>query len=457
MFTSRKEFRSLAAALVTAQRSLLLYPSGHPYIKTAMDECYRILRTLLQRERQLPIVLAGNEFVIGSLQVPVVGEAFEELAKTLRTAQVEKLIFAAGLRSWELQALLRGLNTDAATLESAGGVEGLLRAEKVEHVVASTLGLDEGSVEDEGKLIDAVLVRAWETYSAGLRVVRRLRQGFRDSGRLDNLEETKQFVRDMVELGAKQTRPLLALQSLRVHDEYSFTHSINVATLTLVIGQGLKLPKFDLHEVTLAALLHDIGKERVSGDVLRKPGKLNDEEWKQMSDHSLLGAKMLAVTEGVGDLAPIVAYEHHLKQVRDKPGSAKWQLHLVSEMVTIADVYDALRSTRPYRGEIPADKAMEIMHEEAPEKFNPDLFDGFARLVGFYPPGICVQLASGEIGIVHRSNPDDLRRPSVLLVRDAGGARFDKPRRFELSEAPDASIAAVLDAETAEVDPFDYL
>lgn len=454
MFASRKEFRSLAAALVTAQRSLLLYPSGHPYIKSALDECYRLLRAVLQRERQLPMVLAGNEFVVGSLQVPVAGEAFEELAKTLRTARVEKLIFAAGLRSWELQALLRALNSDGPTLDAEGGVEGLLRSEKVEHIVASTLGLEEPAA---GAAIDAMLVRAWEAYSAGLRIVRRLRSGFRDNGRLDNLEETKQFVRDMVELGAKQTRPLLALQSLRVHDEYSFTHSINVATLTMVIGQGLKLSKFDLQEVTLAALLHDIGKERVSGDVLRKPGKLNDEEWKQMADHSLLGAKILATTEGVGDLAPIVAYEHHLKQARDKPGAAKWSLHLVSEMVTIADVYDALRSTRPYRGEIPADRAMEIMQEEAAEKFNPDLFAGFLRLVGYYPPGICVQLASGETGIVYHANADDPRRPGVLLVRDAGGARFDNPHRLELAEARDASIAAVLDAETAQVDPFDYL
>ena len=230
-----------------------------------------------------------------------------------------------------------------------------------------------------------------------------------------------------------------------------------IGTLTLLIAQGLNFSKYDMYEITLAAILHDIGKESVPGELLRKAGKLDDDEWKQMSEHSLIGAKMLATTEGVGDLAPIVAYEHHLKQTPDGVNAAKWQLHVVSEIVTIADVYDALRSTRPYRGEIPSDRAMEIMHEEAEEKFNPDLFAGFARLVGYYPPGICVRLSNGETAIVYKPNPDALRRPGVLVVHDAAGEKLVAPRHTDLADHDDLSVAAILDAEEAGVDPFDYL
>lgn len=455
MFTNRREFKEIAAALLTGQRALALYPPGHPHIKTALNDCYRVLRTFLQREQQIPIVLAGNEFVVGDLQIPIAGEAFEGLAESLRHVGVEKLIFTEGLRFWELQCLLRALNMDEEELAEAGGVEATLEAEEIEHILASTL-----AVEAAAEQSDDMLVRAWETYTAGLRVVRRLRQGYRTNGTLDNLDETKEFVRDIVELGAQQTRPLLALQALKVHDEYSFTHSVNVATLTLVIAQGLNFSKYDMHEITLAAILHDIGKESVPGEILRKPGKLDSDEWKEMSDHSLIGARMLATTEGVGDLAPIVAYEHHLKQTRDGSGAAKWQLHLVSEMVTIADVYDALRSNRPYRGEIPSDRAMDIMQEESEEKFNPDLFAGFARLVGYYPPGICVRLSNGETAIVYKTNPDGLRRPAVLVVRGADGGKLVAPRRTDLANPDDCgnlSVDAVLDAEEAGVDPFDYL
>jgi putative nucleotidyltransferase with HDIG domain len=453
MFANRAEFRKLAAALLHGQRALALYPTGHPHIKIALDDCYLFVRQLLQREHQIPIVLAGNEFVVGDLQVPVAGEAFAELAAALQHAGIEKLIFSDGLRFWELQNLLRILNLDGAAIEDGGGAEALLAEAEVEHIVATRLHVD--ASEDDAP---HVLVRAWEAYASGLRVVRRLRHGYRSNGRLENLDETKEFVREIVEVGAQQTTPLLALHALKVHDEYSFTHSINVATLTLAMAQRLRFSKYDLHEITLAALLHDLGKERVSGDVLRKPGKLDDDEWKQMADHSLEGAKMLATTEGVGDLPPIVAFEHHLTQDRTRKDAAKWRLHLVSEIVTIADVYDALRSSRPYRGEIPADRAMEIMHEEAPHKFNHDLFEGFVRLMGYYPPGICVRLDSGEVGIVYQVNPAAPRQPGVLVVRDAAGEPIDTPRRIDLAvDDPSPTIVEVLDAEAVGVDPFDYL
>jgi putative nucleotidyltransferase with HDIG domain len=454
MFASRQEFKSLASALVAAQRSIALYPPGHPRIKASLDDCFRLLRDLLQRHQQVPIVLADKEFVVGDLQIPIGDEISEELAATLREAGVEKLIFSEGLRSWELQVFLRLLDADSDARDLAGDFQRLLDSEGTQHILAGTLVA--GPVEEPA---DDMLVQAWEAYTAGLRVVRKLRHGYRTSGTLDNLDETKGFVRDLVELAAQHTRPLLALQSLKVHDEYSFTHSINVATLTLAMAQGLSLPRYDLHEITLAAILHDIGKERVSGEVLRKPGKLNDAEWKEMADHSLLGAKILATADGVGDLAPIVAYEHHLKQARRGSGSSRWRLHVVSEMVTIADVYDALRSTRPYRGEIPPDRALEIMQAEAEEKFNPDLFAGFSRLVGYYPPGICVRLSNGATAIVYRTDSDALDRPGVLFVRDEDGEHLESPYRLELVDADEGelSVSAVLDAESAGVDPFDYL
>jgi hypothetical protein len=103
---------------------------------------------------------------------------------------------------------------------------------------------------------------------------------------------------------------------------------------------------------------------------------------------------------------------------------------------------------------------MEIMQEEAEEKFNPELFAGFERLVGYYPPGICVRLDNGETGVVYRTDPEALRHPSVLIVKGADGNKLDAPRRTELSNADGGdrlSVAEVLDAEDAGVDPFDYL
>ncbi len=458
MFFSREEFQGIVSVLLTAERSLALYPSGHPHIQQALSECFLHLRDLLQREHQIPIVLAGREFVVGDLQIPVAGEALEEMAQKLGQTGIEKLIFLEGLREWEIHRFLQLLNVKDSAGEDLGPIEEILEEEGIEHILAGPL-----YVKPTDKRAPDLLVRAWEAYASGLKTVRKLRHGVRANGRLEHLDEAKAFVSDLVEVAMQETRPLLALQALKVHDDYSFTHSINVATLTLAMAKGLNFGRYELREISLAALLHDIGKERVSGDLLRKAGKLDEEEWEQMHRHSHDGAKLLICTAGTGDLAPIVAYEHHLAQGRDSDSSTHWHLHLVSELVTIADVYDALRSTRPYRAALPPHQTMEIMRKDVGTKFNADIFEGFARMLGYYPPGTCVRLHTGEVGVVYQTNPDELERPHVLLVHGSDERPLDPPRRIDLTElGPDnktftRSIVEVLDAESAGLDPFDYL
>jgi putative nucleotidyltransferase with HDIG domain len=458
MFFSRQEFQGIASVLITAERSLALYPSGHPHIQQALEECFLHLRELLQRERQIPIVRAGREFVVGDLQIQIAGEALEELAQKLEQAGIEKLIFLEGLRQWEIQRFLRLLNIKSSAEADLGPIERALEEEGVEHILAGPL-----RVEPSEEKVPDLLVQAWEAYTAGLKSVRKLRHDVRANGTLAHLDETKSFVSDLVEVAMQETRPLLALQALKVHDDYSFTHSINVATLTLAMARGLNFGKYELREITLAALLHDIGKERVAGDLLRKSGRLDEDEWQQMQRHSNEGAKLLICTAGTGDLAPIVAYEHHLAQEREDASSDGWNLHIVSEMVTIADVYDALRSSRPYRDALPPHQAMEIMRKDVGTKFNTDIFTGFARMVGYYPPGTCVRLHTGELGVVCKTNPDDLERPYLLLVHDHEDRPLDPPRQIDLTErSPDAetferSIVEVVDAESVGLDPFDYL
>ncbi len=100
------------------------------------------------------------------------------------------------------------------------------------------------------------------------------------------------------------------------------------------------------------------------------------------------------------------------------------------------------------------------MHEDAAKKFNPDLFAGFAKLVGYYPPGICVRLDNDEVGIVYQANPDALRQPAVLVVRGADGTKLGAPRRVDLASSNGSetlTVTEVLAAEDAGVDPFDYL
>lgn len=167
---------------------------------------------------------------------------------------------------------------------------------------------------------------------------------------------------------------------------------------------------------------------------------------------------MLVEADGIGDLEVVVAYEHQLAYERDHPDYDRWPLHFVSQVVCIADVYDALRSNRPYRSELPPDRALEIMDEEVVDKFEPELFQGFAHMVGYYPPGTCVRLDDGACAITYRPNPEDLRRPRVLIVCNPAGHRIDPPESADLGNgASHRSIIEVIDSEQAGIDPFDYL
>jgi putative nucleotidyltransferase with HDIG domain len=452
----REEFLDLAALTLGATRARSLYPPGHHQVQQSIRSCYMRVRALLQKYREFRVVLVEDEFVVGRTQIPVKGEVLGDLARSFRQAGIGRLVYREGVLQWEFERFLTLFGTARGALDRDGGMEAILEREGVEHITAGRL-----TAPEQGERDGDQLVRAWDVYSSAVKAVRRVRQGVRARGRVEHLDELRDLARQLVEVATEDTQPLLTLHSLKVHDDYSFTHSVNVAILTLAIARALDFTPYALHEITLAALLHDIGKERVPDAVLNKKGKLDPDEWEIMNRHGPDGAKILARTPGAGDLAPVVAYEHQLAYEKDNPDTGKWGIHLVSQIVCIADIYDALRSVRPYRGELPPDVAMEIMHEEAEAKLDADLFAGFARMVGFYPPGTCVELSSGAIGISCRTNPDNLRAPVLKVVLDGDGGRLDPPVPLDLAnpgeDNPFGALVKVVNADEVGVDAFDYL
>lgn len=450
--STRQELQVLAARLLATAQFQQMYPPRHPKVEESVEECLEELRWHLQRTSRIQIALAGNELVVGSIQVPVYGELLEEFARLLRNAGVERLVIREGVRRWELQTLLRLLVRGSPEIEGAGGIEAALEEASVRHISAGRVRLEVGRISDPESLF-----RAWEAYSTGLRLVSAVRRQVREDGTITRIDEIRDFAQDLVELALREKRPLVAIQTLKQHDEYSFTHSVNVAMLTVAMAASLPFDADDLHEIGVAALLHDVGKERIPREILNKPGKLDDEEWEVVNRHGKEGARMLSLAEEVGDLAPIVAYEHHLAYHEELREEAEWRPHLVSQLVCLADVYDALRSERPYREALRPDVAMEIMEEDVGRLFDPDLFSGFSGMVGVFPPGTFVRLDDGSLALVHAINPEALRKPRVLRLRDAAGTRLTRPEPLDLMRPGGPEIVDVVDAEEAGLEPLDYL
>jgi putative nucleotidyltransferase with HDIG domain len=185
---------------------------------------------------------------------------------------------------------------------------------------------------------------------------------------------------------------MLPLLQLKEFDQYTTTHSMNVAVLSMALAEFLGSSATDVRSFGIAGLLHDIGKVKIPLEVLTKPGKLTDEERALMNEHPAAGARMLLEIEENLDLAVVVAYEHHimingggypvLHYARD--------CHHASKLVHVCDVYDALRTRRPYREAWSFEKTLGYLHERSGLEFDPELCASFVRMMRQWEPQIAV-------------------------------------------------------------------
>ncbi|NKB90070.1 MAG: HD domain-containing protein [Acidobacteria bacterium] len=438
--------------LLGAQQTATIYPPEHPRVSGAVRELFEQLVSFLETETALRIAYTGDGLVLGDESVPIAGDLRTGVVRILQRGQIDRLVFRRGVRRWEVGALVDAL-AQPANAPSVCSAE-LLGDARVEHIEAGALGSG-GAPTDEADATGENLVDAWQVYSLATRAVESLASTLASSADGAAVEQARRTAGELVDVVERQPSMLAHMRDLKTHDDYSYTHSLNVALLSTRIAGAMGVPRHVLEQVATAALLHDVGKTRTPDEVLNKPGKLTENEWEVMQRHSADGMKMLVASPDVDDLAAIVAYEHQLAYEQDNPDHGRWPLHYVSEIVCVADVYDALRSKRPYRDALPPDVAMQIMEEEADAKFSAEIFEGFRRMMGYYPPGTVVLLDNGCAAIVDRVNPNDAKAPDVMLVRDAAGHDIEPPRKVALAES-ELEVDKVLGPTETDIDPMDY-
>ncbi len=202
--------------------------------------------------------------------------------------------------------------------------------------------------------------------------------------------EIKRTVTDIINAIKQGSSTLLTFSPLRILDEYTFTHSTNVCILTLAQAMTLKIKDDMLHAIGVAAMLHDIGKIFVPEEILNKQGNLTDTEWKLIRKHPQRGAEYLLDKLGIPPLATIVAYEHHMQY--DHSGypevSSNWRQNICSQMTTISDFFDALRSKRAYRDSIEMEIITKQMADMSGNTLNPFLTKNFLLLLNKLTQGL---------------------------------------------------------------------
>jgi HD-GYP domain-containing protein (c-di-GMP phosphodiesterase class II) len=253
---------------------------------------------------------------------------------------------------------------------------------------------------------------------------------------------------------------LTGMAAIKSYDNYTFAHSVEMATAALVVGRKLRLDRGSLKRLARGCLMHDIGKIFISDAILNKQGRLTAEEQKVMQAHPTFGFELLQAIQPNDVLVNHVALQHHERQdghgyprglsgnnrvSRPKFGN-EGRILLIAEIASVADVYDALASDRPYRGALAPEVVVETLQAMAGTYLNSELLEVFLSAVPLFPVGMTVRVTGGRLagasGVVAKVNRWALDRPVVRLTRDPA----DRPIKvdLDLSASQDTAIESVL-------------
>ena len=257
------------------------------------------------------------------------------------------------------------------------------------------------------------------------------------SGQLD-INELQKIADSIMYDVIDRPENLLQLTDIRLHDTYTFAHSVNVSIISAMIGRLLKLPKEELSLLTLGGLLHDLGKIKVASEILNKNGRLNDEEFSEIKHHPEEGARRIME---MADMLPHpeilarIAEEHHERlDGSGYPHNKKSnEIHSFSKIVAIADVYDALTSERSYKRPYTPSVTRNIMVNLSKGHFDESLIHLFFNNVAVYPVGTILKTIYG-FGIVTKCEFGHTETPSICVFADNEGNMKDEPERIDLKD-----------------------
>jgi len=284
------------------------------------------------------------------------------------------------------------------------------------------------------------------------------------------IHKTLRVTQNMVDLMMEDEPLFKALSTIRIYDDYTFSHSVNVAIIAMCIGKRINLSKKSLERLGLCGLLHDLGKVEVSKKILNKTSKLTDQEFEEMKKHSLSGVRLIVKMKASRDRKAkllLPPFEHHLKY--DLSGYPQTErrvaLNLFSRILCIADVYDAITSPRVYRRSVlsPA-QALGLMFKGCGTDFDPILLKIFINMMGIYPVGTLLQLDTDEIGLVTDiSDSSGGNMPIIILVLPDGKGGYSKGEQIDLNEKNPVTgkylknIVRTLHPWVFNIQPFEFI
>lgn len=445
----------LVARMLAALRNARLYDATNQTLANQIGELHGTILQLLEDELSM-ISLGQSIYLNGHLvRAPrTAATTFEALSREFESRDLGGFRVHEGVRVQELVVFIKLLASHsdarrAAALPAAMGGAGvthvsLITTEEVRAFGAAGEAATEAADERE---------RAKRTYAQAVQGVRGAILRSAKTGR-PAIRPLKRVVQPIVESIMNNEYSIVGLTALKQHDEYTYAHCVNVSVVAIGIGSQLGMSRAAVANLGVAAILHDIGKLRVSPEVLAKPGKLTDEEWQAIQRHPLEG---VLLTSQVPGFSPLnlemlqVCLQHHLTcDGGGYPrGANSFALVTGSRIVAVADCFDALTSHRTYRTRpMTGYEALQLLLGPDRSRYDTAVVWALVKTVGLYPAGTLLLTTQGHLVVSLGNHPEDVRRPVVRLIARPDGTLPSEHAPEIWSPLPqDLHVARVLHPE----------
>ena len=470
----------LGFQLITHLNTLIKTSRIHGRTNAALDKPVEAMLTIVQtltHDQPVTLRLQNDFLFIGDSHLKVNAQQMTVVSSMIDAMNSRKIggfTFSSSTSSKDLREFAHLFVTlDPATTSIEDFRQALKQHEvssiEIEDPRELLLKEEKGSVsegQDDQKAKHKANSKAAYAKAAG--ALGNLTQSVRESGTL-NFKQAKRAIQNIIDLMMHDESTLLGLTNLRCYDQYTHNHSVNVALLSMALGNRAGYPKVDLADLGMAALFHDVGKCAISLDVLNKPGEFTKEEWDIMRTHPTEGVLTLIELRGLANVPARMAaasFEHHMNY--DFSGYPKlaipWTQTLSSRIVTIADCYDAMTSSRVYRREpMSPSKVLGFMFGKAGTSFDPTLMKLFMICVGIIPIGSLVLLDTDEYAVVLKpaTDPANAEHPYVKVITNEEGTPVDDGREIDLQEKDESgeyccNIVRLIDTAENKFDTSRY-
>lgn len=285
--------------------------------------------------------------------------------------------------------------------------------------------IDKSTVNDRAKVNLSESVKA--------RVAEGIQYLYNDTESENFTSTTKNITDDLMRAITDNDALAVDISALKVSDEYTFKHSVDVATMSMIVARKYGLSDKDVYEIGISGLLHDVGKSKIPNEILNKAAKLTDEEFAMMKQHSLFGYSILKDKNDLSNQIKMGVLQHHEKMnSRGYPmGVGADKINIFARIISVADIYDALVTERPYKKPFSPRDAVEMIMSMT-EELDINVMRSFLESVILYPVGTDVELSTGEPARVVENNPQYVLRPKVVGLKSG--------KTYDLADIKNASV-----------------